>query len=261
MIAARTLGCNASIVVPRPTPELMQAKLLEVGATRVVVHGNNWSEADEYLRGEVIPADLNGVYVPPFDHEDVWAGNATLVSELARQIPAETRSTEEPTAIVCSVGGGGLFCGIMQGLDSLGWNTHVLAVETAGADSLGQSIQSGAHIKLPGITSQAVSLGATKVSARAWDYANTRKKQVHSIVVSDGEAAIACVRFADEQRCMVELACGASVAAIMEKDVVERSIGRELREDDTIVVVVCGGSIVTVDVLKEWQIKYGNGSG
>jgi L-serine/L-threonine ammonia-lyase len=254
--AARTLGCNVSVVVPTATPAMMRAKLIQKGATEVIVHGNAWADADGYLREHVLAADENGVYVPPFDHKDIWAGHASLVDELARQIPVETGSAVEPAAIVCSVGGGGLFCGIMQGVDNHGWSTNVIAVETAGADALGKSLECGEHIRLPAITSKAVSLGAYKVAEQAWQYASSRPEQVHSVIVSDGQAANACVHLANEERCMVELACGASVAALMDKNVVEKSMGRQLKEEDIIVLVVCGGSLITVETLREWESKY-----
>ena len=27
------------------------------------------------------------VYIPPFDHPDIWAGNSTIVDELKQQLP------------------------------------------------------------------------------------------------------------------------------------------------------------------------------
>jgi threonine dehydratase len=48
--------------------------------------------------------------VPPFDHADIWTGNASLASELVAQLAGK------PAAIVLSVGGGGLLCGVLQGL-------------------------------------------------------------------------------------------------------------------------------------------------
>lgn len=80
----------------------MIAKIRTAGASRVIQHGGSWAEADEFLREEVLANDPHGVYVPPFDHDDVRSGASTIVEELE----------ERPDAIVCSVGGGGLFSGI-----------------------------------------------------------------------------------------------------------------------------------------------------
>lgn len=74
--------------------------------------------------------------------------------------------------IICSVGGGGLFNGIIGGLEgylqphlsstngSFENKIQVLAVEIKGTDSLAHSLQHGSLQSLPGITSQATSLGA-----------------------------------------------------------------------------------------------------
>lgn len=69
-----------------------------------------------------------------------------MVPEIKAQMPRE----EVPDAIVCSVGGGGLFSGIMQGVEGIGWQTKVLAVETVGADSLSQAVEKGELVKLNG---------------------------------------------------------------------------------------------------------------
>jgi len=49
------------------------------------------------------------VYCPPFDHQDVIEGNATLVYELREQMD------RPPDAIISCVGGGGLIGGIFEG--------------------------------------------------------------------------------------------------------------------------------------------------
>lgn len=65
--------------------------------------------------------------MPPFDYEDMWDDAAMVVDELE----------EENDATVCSVGGGGLHCDLMRGLERRGWgDMKVLALETKGADSL-----------------------------------------------------------------------------------------------------------------------------
>jgi L-serine/L-threonine ammonia-lyase len=50
------------------------------------------------------------LYCPPFDHEDVIAGNATMVYEIKEQMNGTI-----PDAILCCVGGGGLLGGILKG--------------------------------------------------------------------------------------------------------------------------------------------------
>ncbi|EXJ79966.1 hypothetical protein A1O3_08252 [Capronia epimyces CBS 606.96] len=232
--AARQLDQDVTVVVPKTTGRAMRDKLVAAGA-RVLVHGATVSDADEYVK-HMVADDPKSVYVPPFDHEDIWQGNSTIIDELHAQLDGHP-----PTAIICSVGGGGLFNGIMQGLERHGWTSHVqvLAVETSGADSLAQSLQAGELITLPCITSIARSLGVTRVSERTLAYADARPDLVHSLVLSDAAAAMACVRFADQEKIMVEAACGAAVAAC--DQAVLRAAVHGFGTDSTIVVVVCGG--------------------
>ncbi len=153
--AAHMLGRPATVVVPVTTKPSMIEKINTAGASDVIQEGASWKEADEYLREVILARDENGILVPPFDHEDVWEGNASMIDELE----------EKPDAVICSVGGGGLFCGIMQGLERRGWNgVNVLAVETEGAASLARSLDEGTLTTLDKITTIANSLGARRVA-------------------------------------------------------------------------------------------------
>ena len=252
--------------MPLSTKQEMIEKIKSRGATDIIQHGASWREADTYLREVILAADPYGVYVPPFDHEDIWEGNATLVHELFSQMNggkkqinghANGRATGDrpdapPKAIICSVGGGGLFCGIMRGLARHpAWSdVAVVAAETLGADSLHRSVRAGELVTLPGITSKATSLGATRVAEECWAYA--REDKVRSVTVTDDEAARACCFVADEDRLLVELACGASVAVCFD-GVLEEALGCSLKPTDSVVVVLCGGSNVSVDLLGLWK--------
>lgn len=68
VVAARSLGHKATVVVPHSTKPMMIAKIKAAGASQVIQHGANFREADRYLREVILPADKAGVYVPPFDH-------------------------------------------------------------------------------------------------------------------------------------------------------------------------------------------------
>jgi len=50
------------------------------------------------------------MYCPPFDHQDVIDGNASMVHEIVEQMNGQV-----PDGIVCCVGGGGLIGGIFKG--------------------------------------------------------------------------------------------------------------------------------------------------
>ena len=268
--AAVTLGLPATIVVPMSTTQYMIDKLHQAGAHEVIQEGESWAEANKHLIEVVLPkarsAGAHPVYVPPFDSPDIWDGNATIVSELNDQLreidrsyptltSAATSSSHGADAIICSVGGGGLFCGIAQGVERYGDpKTQIIAVETEGADSLSRSLMQGEPVTLDGITSIATSLGARRVCDQASRYAQNTER-VSSIVLTDAQAVQACKRFANEERILVEPACGVCLAVCyngMLKDVLHN-----FSSSARVVVVLCGGSNISLDILAEWVAKYG----
>ncbi|KAF2454833.1 tryptophan synthase beta subunit-like PLP-dependent enzyme [Lineolata rhizophorae] len=257
--AARALSRPCTIVVPQSTPALMTAKMRAAGASDVVQVGATWADADAHLRAEVLAKDPGGVYVPPFDHPAIWDGHASVVREIAAQMPAG----ERPDAVLCSVGGGGLLCGVVQGIMALGWrDVPVLAVETKGADSLATSLRKGENVRLSGITSKATTLGAARVADRTFELASGRDGDkatcvgVKSVVLTDEQAARACVKLSDDERMMVELSCGVTLAVCYE-GLLESVLGPgKLTKDSKVVVIACGGSNTTAEMLADWRKQY-----
>lgn len=287
--AARDLGCPCTVVVPHSTKPFMIGKLRAAGATDVVQHGASWFEADTFLRRSYIEnkdcddhADADSkqtqknIYVPPFDHPDIWTGAGTMVTEIAAQLPPRedsesARGAFPADAIICSVGGGGLFNGIVEGLDTYahlhpraGSQTpvkpvRVVAAETEGADSLAYSLRAGSLQSLRAITSLATSLGALCVSPRTFEYARSPPEgvEVVSFVGSDGDAARGVVRLADETRLQVELACGISIEAAVATKL--KATVPDLRPDSRVVVVVCGGSNVSAEMIADYRLRLQDG--
>jgi L-serine/L-threonine ammonia-lyase len=226
----------------------MIAKLKAAGATRIVQAGASWQEADNHLREVELANDPDGVYIPPFEHEKIWQGASTMIDEIKEQIDGK------PDAVVCSVGGGGLFIGVMQGLDRhYGTNVQVLAMETKGADGLNLSLKAGALITLPAITSIAASLGALRVSETA--YKEAQRSNVKSAVLEDREAAMGCWRFLDDERIMVEPSCGASIAVCYDGKL--KKLLPHLTPESKVVIIVCGGSAMSMELMAEYKRTYG----
>ena len=222
--AGMQLGIPVTVYVPNSTA-VDTIDQLELYDAEVVVTGIHWAEA----HAEALKAlsETDSAYFHPFDDEDVWAGHASMIDEMAEE-------GVTPDLVVCSVGGGGLLCGIMLGLkqNDLG-RTRVLGVETQGADAYYQSKLAGRHLALPGITSAASSLGALKVCDRA--YGHLSNPDVDVCTVTDAEARTACDRFLKEHRVKVELACGAALTAVYQND------HSFLSAANNVLVVVCGG--------------------
>ncbi|KAK3296980.1 tryptophan synthase beta subunit-like PLP-dependent enzyme [Chaetomium fimeti] len=268
---AITLNRPATIVVPTATSDFMVGKLRELGA-EVIQTGASWVEADTFLRETLLApeAGVRKVYVPPFDHPDIWAGAATLVDEIALDFGAvggRYSGRGGLDAVVCNVGGGGLLNGIMDGLERnakrLGSRsgTKVLAMETVGAESLYASVRAGELVTLPGITSIATSLGARRVSEKTWEwYQKVGDEGMACSTVTDKEAALACVRFLDDARILIEVACGATIATAYNGDL-RRHLGKGLGDEEwasrNVVLVVCGGSNTSAEILEKYKATYG----
>lgn len=236
-VAGVALGLPTTIFVPETTAESVRAEIRAIGAT-VIVTGKVWDETNQAaLQACEQPG---AVYIPPFDHPDIWNGNATLIDELA--------GTLDFDVVLCSVGGGGLLSGIVQGLHRNGLaHIPVIAVETEGAASLHASVLAGELVTLPAITSIATTLGARRVAQQAFDW--TQKHEIHSVTVSDAQAVAACLAFADDMRTLVEPACGATLAVAYQNLPVLKEFKRPL-------IVVCGGIAVDMVKLEAWKTQF-----
>lgn len=246
--AAKLLGFPATVVIPVCAKPVMIANLWAMGATAVIQHGASIAEAQEYIQTVLLPQDPDGVFVPPFDHPDIWEGNATAMREIAEQLG------DKPDVVICSVGGGGLLNGIMQVIDEKGWGdeVEVLAMETAGADSLNQALRAGHLVTLPRITSQATSLGVVRVAQKTFDYA--QRPNVASVVLPDSEAARGCCLLAEHERMMVELTVGVNVAICYGGSLQRVLESRKtLTRSSKVVIVVCGGNDISIEMLMAWH--------
>jgi L-serine/L-threonine ammonia-lyase len=242
VLAAARYGRPATVVVPLNALPLVTTNLRAAGAKDVILAGASWREADAYLR-TVLAADADGVYVPPFDHPDVWAGAATMGAEIEAQLGGTA------DVVVASVGGGGLFSGLMQGLSA---DTRVVAVETEGAASLHASVRAGHLVTLPAITSIATSLGATRVAPHAFQQA--QRPNVTTTTVTDAQAVSACARFLDDHRMLVEAACGATLALVYSSLLQAAVPG--LKPESRVVLVVCGGSNIDMRLLAQYRKQF-----
>lgn len=232
----RKLGIPVIVVVPETTPNSVVEIMQREGA-RVVVSGRTWVDAHRHSQTLM---DESSAYIHPFDDPLIWSGHATIIDEVAQ-------CNFVPDVVVLSVGGGGLMCGVIEGLYRHGMvNVPVLAVETEGAASLSASVKAGQHVEIDEIKTIATSLGARKVAKAAYDWYHWH--EVVSHVVSDKAALEACLHFSTDHRLLVEPACGASLALLYNPI-------EFLMDKQNILVIVCGGAGVTVSQLEKWKDK------
>ncbi|MGW2602379.1 threonine ammonia-lyase [Streptomyces klenkii] len=137
-LAAALLGVRATVFMP------VSAPLPKVAATRA--YG-----AEVRLRGQVLDEALSearrraratgAVFVHPFDHPDVIAGQGTVGLEILQQCP-------EVRTIVVAVGGGGLAAGIATAVKTLRPDVRIVGVQAAGAAAYPPSLAAGRPVAL-----------------------------------------------------------------------------------------------------------------
>ena len=134
--AAKKLGIPCTVIVPEPTPYFMKEKIAH-DATNVEQFGATWDDAN--LRALELCKQEGHVLVHPFDHQLIWDGHATMIDEIVVQLKGK-----KPDAVMLSVGGGGLLCGVLQGMHKHCWNdVALIAVETEGTRSFNLCVENG----------------------------------------------------------------------------------------------------------------------
>lgn len=74
-------------------------------------------------------------------------GHTSMIKECAEQL------LRRPDVVILSVGGGGLLCGVAQGMDEVGWGeVPLLCMETIGVDCFNRSVKAGHRVTLSAIT-------------------------------------------------------------------------------------------------------------
>jgi threonine dehydratase len=182
--AAAALGCPATVVVPSSAAPHKVAAVREAGARVVVV-----PPEQRAARAAAFVADGLAL-VPPFDHDDVIAGQGTLGQQVLEQA-ADAGITLG--RILAPVGGGGLVSGIAVAVQ--GHEVGVVAVEPELAGDLADSVAHGRHLAWPvQATARTVADGLRlpSVGERPWEH--IRALRVGVLTVSE-EQILAAMRW------------------------------------------------------------------
>jgi len=138
-LAAKKLGCSATIVMPVTTPQIKVQAVMARGAT-VVLYGDSYNDAYDHAM-ELVESQ-QATFIHPYDDPDVIAGQGTIGMEILRQYTGEIH------AIFVPVGGGGLISGIAAYVKRLYPEVRIIGVEPADANALYRSMQSDRRIRL-----------------------------------------------------------------------------------------------------------------
>ncbi|MFB9514255.1 threonine ammonia-lyase [Streptomyces purpureus] len=137
-LASSLLGVRSTVFMPVGAPLPKVAATRDYGA-EVRLHGHVVDEtlaaAEEYAH------NTGAVFIHPFDHPDIIAGQGTVGLEILEQCP-------EVRTIVVGVGGGGLAAGIGVAVKSLRPDVRVVGVQAAGAAAYPPSMKAGRPVAL-----------------------------------------------------------------------------------------------------------------
>ncbi|MFE5970313.1 threonine ammonia-lyase [Streptomyces sp. NPDC056463] len=132
-LASALLGVHSTVFMPVGAPLPKVAATREYGA-EVRLHGQ---VVDETLAAaEEYAAETGAVFIHPFDHPDIIAGQGTVGLEILEQCP-------EVRTILVGVGGGGLVAGVGLAVKSVRPDVKVIGVQAEGAAAYPPSLAAG----------------------------------------------------------------------------------------------------------------------
>ncbi|MFE9649966.1 threonine ammonia-lyase [Streptomyces sp. NPDC006365] len=137
-LASSLLGVRSTVFMPTGAPLPKVAATRHYGA-EVRLHG---TVVDETLAAaQEYAADTGAVFIHPFDHPDIIAGQGTVGLEILEQCP-------EVRTIVVGIGGGGLAAGIAIAVKSLRPDVRIVGVQAAGAAAYPPSLAAGRPVSI-----------------------------------------------------------------------------------------------------------------
>ena len=199
----RALGISVTVVMPRFAPLVKVARCRQFGAT-VVLHGDTYDEA----RSEAnrLGDEQQLTYIHPFDDPQVIAGQGTLAFEILEQVP-------DAEAVIVPVGGGGLLAGVATVLHALKPDLQIIGVEPANAACFTAGLAAKAPVRVPTRFTLADGLAVAEAGRHTLAIA---RPLVHRMVQVPEEAlALAMLRLAELEKCIVEGAGAAGLAALL----------------------------------------------
>lgn len=136
-LAARALGIYARIYMPRSTPRVKQAAVLQHGGMFVEIHLSGDSYDDAVKAARVDEAATGAVYIHAYDDLLVMAGQGTIADEvvLSGQGPFD--------AAFLQIGGGGMAAGVATWLKRYWPEIAIIGVEGVDQASMKASLEAG----------------------------------------------------------------------------------------------------------------------
>ncbi|HEU5126302.1 MAG TPA: threonine ammonia-lyase [Verrucomicrobiae bacterium] len=220
----RLLGVPVTVVMPRFAPLVKVARCRQFGAT-VILHGDSFDAA----RAEAVrlAEEQQLAYVHPFDDPHVIAGQGTLAFEILEQVP-------DAEAVVVPVGGGGLLAGMATVLHALKPDLKIIGVEPANAACFAAGLAADGPVRVA--TRYTVADGLAVAEAGRQTLAIARPLVHRMVQVQEEALALAMLRLAELEKCIIEGAGAAGLAALLAGHLPELA-GRK------VVLLLTGGNI------------------
>ncbi|MGH3665312.1 MAG: threonine ammonia-lyase [Egibacteraceae bacterium] len=221
-LSAQLLGVQATVFMPAA------ASLPKIEATRgygadVILVGDTVDDA--IAASQQWMAGHDAVFVHPFDHPDIIAGQGTLGLEILDQVP-------DVGTILVPMGGGGLISGIATAVKARRPATRVVGVESVGAAAFPASLAAGQPCTLDEVSSIADGI-AVKTPGQL-TLAHVRERVDEVVTVSEESIARAVLMLVERAKQVVEPSGAAGLAAVLE-------VTTHLIEP--VVVLLCGGNV------------------
>lgn len=223
--AAKQFGIRAVVTMPETAPRVKVDGVKKWGG-EVVVAGR--TSDDRRIKAEEIAQREGLAVVPPFDHPDIVAGQATIALEIVEQLPEVER-------VVVPVGGGGLISGIVAGLAAVNSKAAVWGVEPIGAPKLQRSLAAGKVVRLDSTRSIADGLITLNVGDIPFAELTAERERIRGVVLVEDDGIRAAVQFLWRTAQLAVEPSGAATTAALLAGLVPRA--------RTTVLVVSGGNV------------------
>ena len=133
---AKKLGVKATIVMPYTAPAIKVNAIKELGAEVV-----QCDTSERFEVAERICKERNATMVPPFNDEDIMAGQGTSGIEIMEQCP-------DINKVIVPVSGGGLIGGVSTAIKGMNSSVKVYGAEPAALPRYSASLKAGKPVKV-----------------------------------------------------------------------------------------------------------------
>jgi threonine dehydratase len=204
--AARAVGAKAVIVMPSNAPAIKRAATLAMGAEIVDV---GVASSERLARAEELVREHGYVVIPPYDDEQIIAGQATCGLEIAEALP-------DVDLVLSPISGGGLLSGVAAAVKQLRPHARVFGVEPELAGDAAESFRTGKIVTWPAeLTSRTLADGLRTQSVGVRNFAHIQAFVDGLITVTEAEIRAAMSAIVATTRLVPEPSGAVSTAALL----------------------------------------------